>query len=174
MKKKLSFALVAALLATLVIATPALAYCDPVTGTVLDSKTSAPWAYGGTVTVWDCSDIDGTPLGGPQAFANGSFSVPVSGAPAFPPGYLCIEIEFTDPGTGYGPPDTKWEVIPSTGAGSATCPLGNIYTDTGPNIVTLAEAEAGSSNVWLPVALAAVALVGAGGVVLLLRRRRVA
>jgi len=171
MKKKLSFALAAALLATLVIATPALAYCDPVTGTVLNSKTSAPWAHGGTVTVWDCSAIGGTPLSALNVpFANGSFSVPVSGTPSS--GYLCIEIKIHD--SGGSTLVTKWDVIPSSGAGTATCPLGNIYTDTGPNVVTLADTSAGAPNAWLPVALAAVAVVAVGGAVLLLRRRRVA
>ena len=52
--------------------------------------------------------------------------------------------------------------------------MGYVYTGTGPNAVTLAGANTKAPNVWLPVALAIVALVGVGGVVFLLRRRRVA
>jgi hypothetical protein len=177
MKKKLLFALTAVLLAMLFIATPALAWCNAVTGEVHDSKTDTLWAYGGTVNVWDCAHFReaGTSLsGGAVAFSGGTFNIPVSAAPDDPPGYLCIDITFGSGSEGT-PPDTV-EIIQSTGATGGSCALPEtIYTDTGPNAVTLADTTSTESpNVWLPVALAAVALVGAGGVVLLLRRRRVA
>jgi hypothetical protein len=180
MKKKLLIALVVVLLATLITATPTFAWYSSVSGTVLDSTTAhSPWTHGGTVTVRDCSTW--ASLGtGPISTSDGTFSVGVSGAPTNPPGYLCVEIAFTcsDPECVSTPP-TKWLIIQSLASDDdegdySPPPSGNIYTDSGPNVVTLAEADTGSPNAWLPVALGVVALVGAGGAVLLLRRRRVA
>jgi hypothetical protein len=173
MKKKLSFALTIALIATLVIATPAFAAYDTVTGTLLDSMTQSPWTHGATITVHDCGNW--STLGTTSTIdANGTFTVTSLSAPTDPPGYLCIEIVFNDPPGPNPAPDTKWDVTQSGSGQSGTYNIGNIYTDTGPNAVTLADTSAGSPNVWLPVALAAVAVVAVGGAVLLLRRRRVA
>lgn len=168
MKKKLLFALVIALLATLIVAAPAFAWTS-VYGQCIDSDTLQGWAYGGTVTVY--GDVTGALPGatGPLA-GDGTFNIPLPPEP-LPDNTLYIVITY---GAGpQGTPGTYIRTIPDipTGAGYN---LGYIKTETGPNAVTLAGASAQSPGQWLLAALAAVALVGVGGAVLLLRRRRIA
>ncbi len=166
MRKKLLFALATALVATLIVAAPAFAWTS-VYGQCIDSGTLQGWAYGGTVTVY--GDVTAGAIASGSLAADGMFSI------ALPPEPLAdntLYIVITYTSGPLGTPGTYIETIPDipTGIGYN---MGYVKTDTGPNAVTLVQANTKSPNVWLP-ALAIVALVGVGGVILLLRRRRVA
>jgi hypothetical protein len=173
MRKKLLFALATALIATLIVATPAFAWTS-VYGQCIDDATLEGWAYGGTVTVYDNlgATLGSGPLvtdpPGPAADV-GKFDVPLV-APT--PGATTLYIVITYNSGPEGAPGTYIETIPIIPAGAYN--VGYVPTDSGPNAVTLADVSTQSPNQWLLAALAAVALVGVGGAVLLFRRRRIA
>ena len=185
MRKKLLFAMVVALLATLIIATPAFAF-SAIRFQIYDSVTLQPWGtspgqsyriyvYGSTSTTLLDTGVLTTP-------ADPVLNFTCAYGAACPPGY----------GTTLGTPVAGETVTvyiilsgtvddPSTVIKSYQQPPINLGTYTinepsgsGPNAVTLAGANAQSPSQWLLAALTAVALVGVGGVVLLLPRRRVA
>ena len=167
MKKKLLIALGIALLALLFFAIPAFAWTS-VSGQCIDSDTLQGWAYGGTVTVY--GNVSGS-IGSNTLDGSGNFSVTLTIPPTDNNTTLWIVITYnTGP---LGKPGTHIETIPFIPTGTGYW-MGYVETGTGANAVTLAQADAESPSMWLPVALAVVALVCAGGVVLLLRRRRVA
>jgi hypothetical protein len=170
MRKKLLFALATALIATLIVATPAFAWTS-VYGKCIDDATLEGWAYGGTVTVYDnlgatlgSGSLD-TTAGNEGEFDVGPLAAPTAGATTL---YIVITYNSGPEGT----PGTYIETIPIIPAGAYN--VGYVPTDSGPNAVTLADVSTQSPNQWLLAALAAVALVGVGGAVLLFRRRRVA
>jgi hypothetical protein len=167
MRKKLLFALVIALLTTLIVAAPAFAWTS-VYGQCIDSATLQGWAYGGTVTIYGDVSV-GAIASGPLA-GDGTFNIPLPPEP-LPDNTLYIVITYT--AGPQGAPGTYIETIPDIPTGTGYN-LGYVHTDTGPNAVTLADVNAQSPSQWFLAALAAVALVGVGGAVLLFRRRRVA
>jgi hypothetical protein len=155
------------LLAVLLFTVPVFAWTG-VYGQCIDSSTLLGWTGGGTVTVYD--NLGGT-AGSGALDASGNFNVtPLSvtgGATT-----LYIVIVYTAPPGGTAP-GTYVETVPYIPTG-ISYNMGYVYTGTGPNAVTLAGANTKSPNVWLPVALTVVALIGTGGIVLSLRRRRLA
>ncbi|MFN2270448.1 MAG: hypothetical protein ACK2US_06405 [Anaerolineae bacterium] len=167
MRKKLLFALATALIATLIVAAPAFAWTS-VYGQCIDSATLQGWAYGGTVTVY--GDVTAGPIASGSLAGDGTFNISLPPEP-LPDNTLYIVIIYN--AGPLGAPGTFIETIPDIPTGTGYN-LGYIKTDTGPNAVTLADASAQSPSQWLLAALAAVALVGVGGAVLLFRRRRVA
>jgi hypothetical protein len=194
MKRKLSVALGLAVIASLAVATPALAYTG-ISGTVIDSKTLQPWTHGGDV--WIVNNTTGSIVAtcavdssghitdggagnnngvceyGEDYLGVGSLVTPAAG------NQLEVVIDFSC--TTSGACSGGSQGTPGFSSNPYTespIPLlrnlGYIKTGTGPNAIVLADVTAQSSNLWLAVALAAVALMGAGGAVLLLRRRRTA
>jgi hypothetical protein len=199
MKRKLLVALGLAVVVSLAVAAPALAYSG-VSGIVINSLDLQPWTYGGEVWIVNntTGDIEATcrlntTTGAIEDGSGGSCDYGDSTLTG-----VSVNADATAPASG-----DQMEVVIDFGCsvdGAATCPsgsppsgtpgfsstpytesaipfvrnLGYIKTGTGPNAIVLADVTTQSSNVWLPAALAVVALIGAGGVVLLLRRRRVA
>ena len=185
MRKKLLFALVIALLTTLIVATPAFAF-NAIRFQIYDSVTLQPWgtSAGQSYRIYVYGSSSGPLLD------TGVLTTPTApvlnftcayGA-ACPPGYG------TTLGTPSAPETVTVYIIltgtvddPSTVIKSYQQPPINLGTYTinessgsGPNAVTLAGAKAQSPSQWLLAALAAVAPVGVGGTALLLRRRRIA
>jgi hypothetical protein len=218
MKKKLLFALAAALLTTLAVAVPVLAYTG-VRGTVRDSGTLQPWTHGGEVFVLNGSgqivatgyldangvirdDSSATSIAygrdgldailGTSDPCGGTNGDGVCGSAAG--GNMLIIIDFecheTNGGSPGACPDGSGGTLPIASVDIPGLmqinysevpifnylyyPGNNLQTGTGPNVVTLAGANTASSSIWPLVVLAVVALVGVGGAVLLLRRRRIA
>lgn len=202
MKKKLLFALTLALLTTLVVTAPAFAYTG-VTGTVVDGYGN-PWTHGGDVIIYNttasniaaaCSVQPGPGPGtGQFNCVYGADTIPGGiGAPIGPPpangDQMTIIIDLDCSFSNNNPPPGDGTCTGGSATGKMVMmdyeeafvgllfipfDAGYINTETGPNAVTLAGTSAESPNVWLPAVLGVVALVGAGGVALLLRRRRVA
>jgi hypothetical protein len=186
MKKKMLFAIVVIGL-VLIFATPAIADNTGITGKAVDGYGNG-WQHGGTVyIIEDCTYIEqgggivitGGSLLGTTNLVTGSgtdagdFFYDFDGASITDP--VCVHIVFNDPGPEYPPPQDAqdgpfYTQLPWV---SGVLSVGNISTGTGPTAVTLANAAVESPNVWLP-ALSAIGLVSVGGVVLLLRRRRIA
>lgn len=185
MRKKLLFALVIALLATLIVAAPAFAFSS-IRFQIYDSVTLQPWGTspGQSYRIYVYGSTSGTLLDTTVLTTPTDPVLNFSCAygAACPPGY----------GTTLGTPVpgetvTVYIILsgtvdnPSTVIKSYQQPpidLG-VYTinessGSGPNVVTLAGANAQSPSQWLLAALIVVALVGVGGGVLLLRRRRIA
>jgi outer membrane protein assembly factor BamB len=187
MKKRLLIVLAITLFGVLAVAIPVLAY-DSVTGRVIDSATLQPWTHGGQVFVLNQTtggivstcDLE---LTGVFTCTYGVDDVGVGGAPDDPAtgNSIRIIIDYSCPVAGgncvgpYNPSPpgntehTYTELAFLTGAAD----VGSLKTGTGPNVVTLTDAEAQSPAAWLP-ALAAIALVGVGGVAALRRRRQLA
>jgi hypothetical protein len=171
MKRKLLI-VSAILLATLLfIPVSALAHYDTISGELYDVKTQQPWQWGAEVEVWNCFSMVtiATKTVGPTTH---TFSIDISSVTADTP--LCVEVDF-NPGSygGSGPGNEAKGPYADRSSNSGNLDTGVYLAGCGPTAVTLADANAGSPNVWLPVALAASLLVGVGGA-LLLRRRRVA
>jgi hypothetical protein len=189
MKKKMLFAIVVIGL-VLVFAAPAIAANTGITGKAVDGYGNG-WQHGGTVYIIEnCTYLtqpDGSIIiTGGNLYATttlttgsgtdaGDFSYTFSDPPNQPTDPVCVHIVFNDPGLEYPPPQDAqdgpfYTQLPWV---SGVLSVGNISTGTGPTAVTLADAAVESPSVWLP-ALAAVGLVSVGGVMLLLRRRRIA
>lgn len=169
MRKKLLFALATALIATLIVATPAFAWTG-VSGVCIDDLTLQGWASGGVVEVYGSSS--GLIASGPLSMAaghEGEFNVTWTPETADTTLYIVIKYNTGPQGT----PGTYIEDIPNI-PGAGNYYMGYIKTDSGPNAVTLADVNAQSPSQWLLAALAAVALVGVGTAVLLFRKRQVA
>ena len=180
MRKKLLFALVTALLATLIVATPAFAFSG-IQFTVYDAVTLQPWAQSYQIYVW------GSDSGGRTLMNTGVIAAPPPLNYTCAYGGACAGTTLGTPVAGetvivyivlmgsVGNPSTiiKSYQQPPPGINLGTYVI-NENSGTGPNAVTLTGANAESPSQWLLAALAAVALVGVGGAVLLFRRRRVA
>lgn len=187
MKKKLLFALIIALLAILIVTAPVFAF-NGIQFNIYDAVTLQPWGttpgqtyriyvYGSTsAQLLDTGVLSPPPPGDPVL----NFTCSFGGA--CPPGAATL---LGMPSVG----ETVTVYIILTGATSNPSTIIRTYqqppnlgvpfvisqnTGSGPNVVTMAGANAQSPAWWLPVTLAVVALVGVGGVVLLLRRRRIA
>jgi hypothetical protein len=185
MRKKLLFAFATALIATLIVATPAFAF-NGIDFHVYDAVTLDPWGTTAgqsyRIFVWGSVQgqlLDTTVLTTPTDPVL-DFTCAYGGA--CPPGYATTLIQ-----PNLGEVVTVYIILsgtvddPSTIVSSFQQPpnLGVPFvisqnSGTGPNAVTLAGANAQSPSQWLLAALAAVALVGVGGAVLLLRRRQIA
>ena len=186
MKKKLLFALAIALIATLVIAIPVLAFSG-ISFLVYDAVTLDPWGDSAgqsyRIYVWGSSsgelldtgiittDGDGDPPSldfvcsydsNCPPSATSYLTAPVTGETVTV--YIILDGTVDDPSTiikSYQqPPVDLGNYVISENSGS------------GPNAVTLKEANAQPPDRWLLVALAAGALVAVGGGLLLLRRRQ--
>jgi hypothetical protein len=191
MRKKLLFALTIALLATLVIAVPTLAFSS-IEFNVYDAVTLQPWgtSTGQSYRIYIWGSSSG------KLLDTGTLT---TGSPSNPP-----SLHFTCDYNGYCPPSSPTFTSTTYFTAPVTSETVNIYiiltgttgnpstiirsyqqppidlgtyvisqnSGTGPNVITLAGAKTESPNTWLPAALAAVALVGVGGV--MLRRRRIA
>jgi hypothetical protein len=169
MKRKLLI-VSAILLATLLfVPMYALAYYDNVTGALYDVKTQQPWEHGAEVEVWHCYSL-ATIATDTLGTGEYTFSIDISGISADTP--LCIEVDFLAGPDGDPGKEAKGP-YPDRSDDGGDLDTGAYFAGSGPNAVTLTDANAGSPSVWLPVALAACLLVGVGGA-LLLRRRRVA
>ncbi len=179
---KKSAALLIALILSLGLVAPALAY-DGVTGTVIDSKTSSPWQYGGDVLIVDrdtnmivatcmvellTGKIIGAP--GPNSCDYGSnvlFEPSGSDPNPFgtPPVPMEVIIDFSCAISGScsgGPLGTPAPIIlhydEAAPLSSLLYPLGNVPTGTGPLAVQLSGMSGASS-----LAVALVLAVVAGG-----------
>jgi hypothetical protein len=163
--KKVSLVL-AVLLLSLAVVSPALAYSG-VTGTCIDNVTLAGWQHGGNVEVVGLlsNEVYGTGLLAPD----GTFSIPLT-TPNPDPGdvFLVITINYNIGPNGQPP---QGQVIRTNVAGTATLDLGAIWVGTGPNAITLTDVSASGPSPWLPVGLAAAALVFAG-IALVIHRKR--
>ena len=189
MKKKLLFVLTIALLATLTIATPAFAFSG-IEFHVYDAVTLDPWGDSDgqsyRIYIWGSSSgelLDSGPFTTGPGTDPESLDFICSYGGACPPSTTGADTLGT-PST--GETVTIYIILTGTTGNPSTIiktyqqppvDLGDYVisenSGTGPNAITLAGANIESPNVWLP-ALAVVALVGVGGIVLLLRRRRVA
>ena len=185
MRKKFLFALATALIATLIVAAPAFAF-SAIRFQIYDSVTLQPWGTspGQSYRIYVYGSTSGPLLD------TGTLTTPTDPVLNFTCAYgaACPPGSGTTLGTPVAPETVTVYIIlsgtvddPSTVIKSYQQPPINLGTYTinessgsGPNAVTLAGAEAQSPSQWLLAALAAVALVGVGGTVLLLRRRRIA
>jgi hypothetical protein len=176
--KKLSIVVTLSILMSLMIAGIAFANFTTITGTVLDSKTTSPWIYGGTVKVYDCSDSTATalPVSGsnPATIAvDGTFTIAgLSDPSAFRP--LCVEFNYSTATSPNGTPATETRFIADQSGDSGTHNMGTIYTDTGPTAVTLADFNPTPSSSTLPVIAAAFFALSSVSFVMLRRRRQIA
>lgn len=137
MKKSIVFLAVIMLLA--LTAVSAFANYASVSGVVHDSKTNSPWIYGGTVTVFNCSDASQAALGtSPVTIAvDGTFSVTgLSGDPSVFRA-LCVEFDYSTATSPNGPPPNKLTAVIDEAVNTGDYDMGIIYTDTGPTAVNL-------------------------------------
>lgn len=186
MRKKLLFALVIALLATLIVAAPAFAFSS-IRFQVYDSVTLQPWgtSAGQSYRIYVYGSVSGPLLdtGVLTTPADPVLNFTCAYGAACPAGYpstlltpapletVTVYIILTgtvdDPSTII---ETYQQPPPGVNLGTYTI---NEPSGSGPNAVTLAGANTKAPNMWLPVALAVVVLIGVSAA-LLLRRRRVA
>jgi hypothetical protein len=171
MNKKFAVAVLIALVASLLVSTSAFANFDAVSGQLKDGKTGSNWTYGGTATVYDCSNMN-VELGSTTADSTGAFTVTMTSSGTS--GFLCIKATFNavDPNPASDP---YWKVFQDSGSG--TLDAGIFYTNTGPTAVALKEvtAQPSVSNIGLPVALLGVVVVAAAMLALgLVLRKRTA
>jgi hypothetical protein len=188
--KKLTV-IVAVLLMSLVVVTPAFAYAG-VDGQVIDSLDKNPWTYGGEIWVYNTStgavyatcvldatgDFDDAGDPSPDGLCDYGDNALGYGTIAAAPGFgtsITILIDYTcSSGSGCSPPANGTPGNYSHQYNEAPPPgyynTGYIETGTGPTAITLVNATAASANVWLPVGLAVLALAVVGAVVV--RRRR--
>ena len=168
--KKLTLAALIVLVVSLLVSTSAFANWTGIPVQLMDGKTGNPWTLGGTVNVFDCSNI-GVSLGSAPVGVTGAVTVTItsSGTNRF----LCIQATF-NAGPGGSSAD-YWQVFSDVAGNSGTKPAPPVvfYTNTGPTAVVLKEvtAQPSVSNIWLPVALLGVVIV-AGGFWALRRRQQ--
>jgi outer membrane protein assembly factor BamB len=186
MRKKLLLILAIVLFGVLAVAIPVFAY-NAVTGRVIDSATLQPWTHGGQVFILNEStgamistcDLQ---LTGVFTCTYGDDDVGIGTGVVSPTtgNTVRIIIDYSCPVPGGNctgpynpsPPGNTEHTYTELAFLEGPADVGSLKTGTGPNVVTLTDANAESPNVWLPAMLAAVALVGVGGATLLLRRRR--
>jgi hypothetical protein len=169
MKRRFLLILAVLLAALLLAPTLAIAYYGSVTGELRDSDTGQPWQYGGTVEIWNCNTLNTIIT---QVVPSGvyTFNIGISTVVTTPTA-LCVEVAFS-PGPLGTPGNAAGGPFPDRASSAGILNTGVYFTGTGPTAITLANVTARSANRWLPVGLAAVALVGVGGGLLALRRRR--
>jgi hypothetical protein len=187
MKKELLLVTALAAGFLLAFATVAFAAHTGVMGKLWDNADPATtWEYGAQIVAAECNaagDMSGEYYGCDNADVTGTFSftwgtencADVSGGMDTPGSgdYVCLYIMWGD-GPAGTPSDTQTDPKPYIQFVTRHMDFGNIQSGTGANAVTLTDVAAQSPGQWVLITLAIVALVGVGGVVLLLRRRRIA
>lgn len=163
--KKLIRASILVLLVSLVLAVPVLAYTE-VTGQVLDGETSSPWLYGGTVKIYkeDAPRTDITVGTCSISTVDGTFTCTYTQQVAL------TEIRvYVDPAAGSGgDPGPISSFFLDDGVNGTSTGIGYVYTNTGPNAVSLS-----SMNGFSALALALVLpLAVLGGVVYTKRKHQ--
>jgi hypothetical protein len=168
MNRRAIISLVLVSIMALIYVLPAGAYYASATGQLRDSLTGEPWTWGAQISVVNCNS--GNTVAGPFTVGDtGAFTIDLTtvNLPR-----LCFQIDFNEASNGEpltqpaGPIDNT----SASGGHSGTLGLGDIYTNTGPNAVTLQQVTT-SAGSFAP-ALLALSTIVLGAVSLVAIRRR--